>query len=56
MTITADPLSVATEVAYRRESMMAGLGHATPSRRHTHRWVPRLQLRVGHRHAGVRPA
>jgi hypothetical protein len=57
MSITADPLFVAAEVDYRRQSLAAGLPHAERSGRH-HAWVVRLvdRSRRHHRHAAARVA
>lgn len=55
MSITADPLFVAAEVAWRRESLSAGLPTARRERHH-HSVRRTLSLpRLHHRHA-TRPA
>ncbi|GAA2730396.1 hypothetical protein GCM10009867_01690 [Pedococcus aerophilus] len=58
MSISADPLSVAAEVAYRRESLSAGLPTVGRARRH-HGLVESLlqrSPRLHHRHGAARPA
>lgn len=58
MSITADPLFVAAEVAYRRESLVAGLPAAGRTRRH-HRLVAGAlahRPRLHHRHGVARHA
>jgi hypothetical protein len=55
MSITADPLFVAAEVAWRRESLTAGLPRTDRRRdRHTRR-ATSAAVRLSHRHA-ARPA
>jgi hypothetical protein len=57
MSITADPLFVAAEVDYRRQSLQAGLPYADRSGRH-HAWILRLAARPrrNERHAAPRAA
>ncbi len=51
MSITADPLFVAAEVAWRTENLSAGLAHATPARHHAQALRTALQrVRHPHRH------
>ncbi len=58
MSITADPLSVAAEVAYRRETLSVGLPTVGRARRH-HGFVARVlqhSPRLHHRHGTARHA
>lgn len=58
MSITADPLFVAAEVDYRRESLAAGLPRIERAGRHRARWLrlPERASRLHHRHGAPRPA
>jgi hypothetical protein len=58
MSITSDPLFISAEVAYRRETLTAGLPTVARTRRHHGlvETVLRRAPRLHHRHATARPA
>ncbi|MFC8500862.1 hypothetical protein ACFUC1_00780 [Pedococcus sp. NPDC057267] len=58
MSTTADPIFLQAEIAYRRESMMAGAGarRAASGRHHAGRVREVLRgVRAGHRHGRTTP-
>lgn len=58
MSVTADPLFVAAEIAYRRETFAAGLPRTDRSGRRHARWLRLSALgpRLHHRHSSPRTA
>ena len=59
MSTTADPIFLQAEIAYRRESMLAGTGasaHSAAGRHHAGRIREALRgVRAGHRHGRTSP-